>query len=561
MSGKSAAQNLPIRIVGAGVGGLAAAISLASSGYSVQILEQHESVGGKMRAFDVDGVRVPCGPTVFTMRWVFETLFAAAGKSLDQALSLRPLSVLARHAWSEQERLDLLADPRANIDAIAAFSGPKQARAFERFCAEAKLIHDQLIDPFIRSQRPDLWSMMHRLGAKGLLALTGLGPFSSLWSRLGHHFPDPRLHQLFGRYATYCGTSPWQAPATLVLIAHVEMQGVWAIHGGMPALAAALADCARHLGVEIRCNAAVKQIHTVQNHVQAIELTNGETLATRSLIFNGDVRALGHALHGESVAASHRKAAEAPMSLSALTWCLKAKATGFDLSQHNVFFQSDYQSEFNDIFKSNRLPRQPTVYLCAPDRLNTESAQRMDRPAEPMLLLVNAPALRLSADDAATAAGRKALQNPQAHQQHPAQNGEITAQEISVCQQQMLHMLEQRGLKLAFEPNQCQITTPTDFATHFQGSGGALYGPAANGWMATFARAQARSPMKGLYLAGGSVHPGPGVPMAAMSGVLAAEALMADHALTRQFHPVATSGGTSMRSATISDTGSRSSLS
>lgn len=131
MSGKSAAQNLPIRIVGAGVGGLAAAISLASSGYSVQILEQHESVGGKMRAFDVDGVQVPCGPTVFTMRWVFETLFAAAGKSLDQALSLRPLSVLARHAWSEQERLDLLADPRANIDAIAAFSGPKQARALK----------------------------------------------------------------------------------------------------------------------------------------------------------------------------------------------------------------------------------------------------------------------------------------------------------------------------------------------------------------------------------------------------------------------------------------------
>jgi 1-hydroxycarotenoid 3,4-desaturase len=216
-----------------------------------------------------------------------------------------------------------------------------------------------------------------------------------------------------------------------------------------------------------------------------------------------------------------QKADRAPMSLSALTWCLKAKASGFDLSQHNVFFQSDYKSEFNDIFKRHRLPRQPTVYLCAPERTEPSQAQGKDQ-AEPMLLLINAPGSFKDVGESVAS----------------------SAQEISVCQQQMLHMLEQRGLKLAFEPKQCLVTTPRAFAAHFPGSGGALYGPAANGWMATFAREQARSPMKGLYLAGGSVHPGPGVPMAAMSGVLAAEALTADHALTRRFHPVATSGGT-----------------
>ncbi|MEY3184834.1 MAG: hypothetical protein RLZZ613_1522, partial [Pseudomonadota bacterium] len=144
MSGASSTSDLPIRIIGAGVGGLAAAISLASKGHSVQILEQHESVGGKMRAFDVDGVQVPCGPTVFTMRWVFDALFDAAGTSIERVLSLQPLSILARHAWSEHERLDLLADPKQSLDAIAAFSGPEQARAFEGFCVEAKLIHDRL---------------------------------------------------------------------------------------------------------------------------------------------------------------------------------------------------------------------------------------------------------------------------------------------------------------------------------------------------------------------------------------------------------------------------------
>ena len=528
MPGPSALQDPPIRIVGAGVGGLAAAIKLASAGYPVQVLERHPNLGGKMRAFEVDGMKVPCGPTVFTMRWVFEALFAAASRSLDQELQLTPLPVLARHAWSADERLDLLADPAASKQAIAEFSSPDQARRFEVFCAEAKHIHDQLIEPFIKAQRPDLWSMMHRLGAKGLLALTGLGPFRSLWSRLGRHFPDPRLQQLFGRYATYCGTSPWLAPATLVLIAHVEMQGVWAIHGGMPALAEALAGCARSMGVDIRCGLGVEKIYTTQQQVSAIETSEGERLPTRHLIYNGDVRALGQGLLGADPAPSFARAARAPHSLSALTWCLKAQAKGFELSHHNVFFDSDYRSEFNDVFESHRLPHRATVYLCAPNRLKQTKCDQ----TEPMLLLVNAPA-------------RRGREDP-----------EIDLQEIEQCQHRMLHMLEARGLSLNFTAAQSLITPPSAFAAHFPGSGGALYGPAANGWMATFAREQARSPLRGLYLAGGTVHPGPGVPMAAMSGILAAEALMADRALTRQFHPGATFGGTSMPSATMSDTAS-----
>ncbi|NCZ81672.1 MAG: phytoene desaturase [Betaproteobacteria bacterium] len=532
-AGARLSQALPVRIVGGGVGGLAAAIQLAAAGYPVQILEQHETIGGKMRALEVDGTQVPCGPTVFTMRWVFDALFEAAGQSLEQLIRLQSLAVLARHAWSEDERLDLFADPKASLEAIAAFSSPQQAQGFARFCAEAKHIHDHLIDPFIRAQRPDLWSMMHRLGARGLLALTGLGPFKSLWSRLAHHFPDTRLQQLFGRYATYCGTSPWSAPATLVLIAHVEMQGVWAIQGGMPALAQALAQCASALGVEIRCNAAVRRLHVQNDQLHALELANGEQLPTRQMIYNGDVRALAQALLGDAVAQHFRAAAGAPMSLSALTWCLKAQASGFDLSHHNVFFQPDYRSEFDDIFQSQRLPRQPTVYLCAPERLH-EPGQAGP---EPMLLLVNAAAQRSA-------------------KQRSAASAPITEQEIDSCQKRMLQMLKQRGLSLSFSPQQCRITAPQDFSSRFPGSGGALYGPAANGWMATFAREQARSRLKGLYLAGGSVHPGPGVPMAAMSGVLAAEALMADHGLSRRFHPAATSGGTWMRSATISDTGS-----
>ena len=527
----------PIAVIGAGAGGLAAAIHLAAHGHQVTLFERQEVVGGKMRALRVDGREVPCGPTVFTMRWIFDRLFAAAGQRLEEHIQLRPLEILARHAWSGDERLDLYADPRRSTEAVAAFSGPAQARRFTDFCAEAKRIHDKLVDPFLRAQRPDLWSMMQGLGAPGLLALSGLGPFSSLWTRLGRHFPDPRLRQLFGRYATYCGTSPWLAPSTLELIAHVEMQGVWSVHGGMPALASALAAVARKLGVTIRTATAVDRIQVLGGQVRGVQLASGETVAASAVVHNGDVRALASGLHGPQAAAAHRASAKAPLSLSALIWCLHAKAEGFDLSHHNVFFQDNYRSEFDDVLCQGRLPRKPTVYLCAPERsgeavsTTTQALdpQRPDR--EAMLLLVNAPAALA----------------------RPIGSAVEDYREVETCQNTMLTHLHRCGLALNFAPHQSQITTPADFDARFPASGGALYGPAAHGWMATFSRAQGRSPLPGLYLAGGTVHPGPGVPMAAMSGILAAEALMADRALTRRFQPAATSGGTSMRTAMTDD--------
>jgi 1-hydroxycarotenoid 3,4-desaturase len=518
-----------IAVVGAGVGGLAAAIRLAARGHRVTVFERDLTVGGKMRALPVDGRAVPCGPTVFTMRWVFDELLGCAGERLEDRLKLTPLKVLARHAWSETSRLDLHADPAASVDAVGRFSGADQARRFASFCAEARRIHDTLVDPFIRAQRPDLWDMLHRLGAPGLLTLSGLGPFASLWKRLGAHFPDPRLRQLFARYATYCGTSPWLAPATLELIAHIEMEGVWSVEGGMPALAGTLAEVAAKLGAEIRTGTAVDEIVVHAARARAVRLQGGEQLPVRAVVHNGDVRALAAGLHGAAAARAHRASASAPLSLSALTLCLNAKATGFPLAHHNVFFQDDYRSEFDDVFALHRLPRKPTVYLCAPDRV--ADAQSAQPQSEAMLLLVNAPA---------------ALRQPLGStvEDH---------KEIAACQATMMRHLRGCGLDLNYAEHQCRITTPADFHARFPASGGALYGPAANGWMATFARAQGHSALPGLYLAGGTVHPGPGVPMAAMSGILAAEALMADLASTSVLHPAATSGGMSMRSAMTDD--------
>ena len=172
---------------------------------------------------------VDSGPTVFTMRWVFDQIMASVGTRLESQLNIQPLSVLARHFWEDGSQLDLYADPAQSLDAVARFAGRAEAQRFAQFCQTARQVYDALEGPFIKSPSPTMAHMMTQLGPRGLATLASVGPMRSLWNSLGRHFNDPRLRQLFARYATYCGSSPWEAPATLMLIAQVEMDGVWAV--------------------------------------------------------------------------------------------------------------------------------------------------------------------------------------------------------------------------------------------------------------------------------------------------------------------------------------------
>ena len=268
-------------VVGAGIGGLVSALLLAQRGLQVTLVEAAAAPGGKMRQLEVDGAPIDAGPTVFTMRWVFDQILAQAGSSLDALVGLQPLPVLARHAWRDTPTLDLHADLQASADAIARFAGPAEGRRYLGFCDEARRVYQRLEGPHIRSQRPSVLRMVRDLGPGGLATLTGLGPFATLWTRLGHHFHDPRLRQLFGRYATYCGASPWLAPATLMLIAHVEQSGVWSVRGGMHALPLALAALARERGASLHFGQAVQRILVRDGRACGVRLADGARAARR----------------------------------------------------------------------------------------------------------------------------------------------------------------------------------------------------------------------------------------------------------------------------------------
>ncbi|CAN5755408.1 phytoene desaturase family protein [soil metagenome] len=491
-------------VVGAGVGGLVAALELSNQGAEVLVLEAAPEAGGKMRRVHIGNATLDAGPTVFTMRGVFDSLFDDMGVRLADHLALRPVSTLARHAWGDSRQLDLYADTARSADAIGDFAGAAEAARYLAFCRRARLIYQTLEQPFIKGSRPNALSLAARVGRRGLAGLSRISPFGSMWKALGHYFHDPRLRQLFGRYATYCGSSPFMAPATLMLVAHVEQDGVWLLEGGMHRLATSLENLARQRGASFRYGTAVQAIETRDGRASGVRLASGETLDASAVVFNGDAAALAGGLLGAGAAHAVAAPPAAGRSLSAVTWNLVAPARGFALLRHNVFFSDDYAAEFDDLFSRSRLPQEPTVYVCAQDRgdKGDDSAAAGAARAERLLCLVNAPA---TADTRTLDSGA-----------------------LARCEQAAFRRLEQCGVKLDRDSGHTLMTTPADFHRMFPATGGALYGQASHGWMASFRRPGARSRLAGLYLAGGSAHPGPGVPMAALSGRQAASSVLAD---------------------------------
>lgn len=508
-----------IAIIGAGIAGLSAALALAGEGREVVLLDQGSAPGGKMREVTVGNVGIDSGPTVFTMRWVFDELFATLGTRVEDHLTLTPLDVLARHAWTDGARLDLFANEAQSTDAIGQFAGPADALGYREFCRDARRIYEVLKQPFICSPAP---SMAHLLRSTGFRDLTAIRPFQTMWKTLGNYFRDARLRQLFGRYATYCGSSPFHAPATLMLVAHVESAGVWVIEGGMHRLATKLVELAARHGTTVRYDSKVAKVAVRDGRACGVVLASGEHIAVDAVIATADVAALAQGQFGDDAARPLPRVPEAARSLSAMTWSCLAQADGFPLLRHNVFFSRDYQAEFASLVDQRRMPAEPTVYVCAQDRGDDPGGiAPEERGPERLFVLINAPAI--------------------------GDRHRFTATEIGQCLRRTTTLLQQCGLTITMDPDAMQPTTPTDFDRMFPATGGALYGRSSHGWMASFQRPGARTKLPGLYLAGGSAHPGPGVPMAALSGRMAAMSVSADLGSTARSRRMAMPGGMSTR--------------
>lgn len=490
----------PIIIIGAGIGGLSAAIRLAAAGERVLVLEQNPAVGGKMSEVRAAGFRWDTGPSVITMRHVFTELFAVAGRRLEDYLTLEPVDPLTRYFYPDGTVLNVTRDWPQLAQQIAAIE-PRDVEGYLGFLAYAAKLH-RITGPTFVYEQPPSWRTLQRVSP---LELFKVDPWFTLDQIIRRHVHSPHLRQLLGRFATYVGASPYQAPATLGVIADVELTGgVWYPRGGIYAIAQALHQVAAELGVEIRTNTPVGQIQVKQGQISGVQLADGTELAAKAVVANVDVTTVYTKLLPATVATPARQKAlqQVESSCSGYVLLLGIAGEHEQLAHHNIFFGPDYQREFADIFTRAIPPRDPTVYVSITSKTDPTHAPPG---CENWFVLVNAPALNKQGS-----------------------GFDWNKQEASY-REHLFDTLAGFGLEIRHRIRHLTVHTPVDLAKRSGAWRGALYGISSNQAMNAFRRPHNRCPhVRGLYFAGGTAHPGGGVPMVTLSGKVAADLLLTD---------------------------------
>lgn len=483
-------------VVGAGLGGLATAIRLAAAGRRVLILEQNERVGGKLNLLQEAGYTFDTGPSLLTMPWVIEELFAAAGRRMADYLTLEQIEPTCRYHWLDGTTFNAWQRLPQLIQEVERLS-PADVPGLFRFLAHTARIYDAVADTFLLKPFGGLHELVTpRLARDGLR----IDALRSVDAAVRSFFRSPYLRQVFNRYATYNGSSPYRSPATFNVIAYIEFaEGGWYVRGGMYSLARALQQLAADLGVELRTSTPVARIAYQEGRVSGVHLASGERLPAAQVVVNADPSyAYRTLLPGQERTAA--RLARQETSCSGFVLFLGVNRVYAQLAHHNIFFSSDYPREFAAIFEKGVPAADPTIYVAATALTDPEHAPpgHMN-----LFVLVNAPTL-----------------GPRVHWER-----EAAAYRNLIVARLELMGLSDLGRHIVYE----RIWTPADIAARYNATGGAIYGWASNSPFAAFLRPPLRARgIDGLYFVGGGTHPGGGIPLVLLSGRAVAEYLAAD---------------------------------
>ncbi len=491
-----------IVVIGAGVGGLATAARTAVKGHDVVIVEQGSRVGGKLHTYRRDGFAFDTGPSLFTLPAVYRDLFLKTGEPLEDCVDLQEVEPGFTYHWSDGTAAVL---PGVGVGKAAeALGDALGGNASDQW----RTLMQRASDMWALTRAPVLQSPL--VGLRSAVRLTKsvsdirtIAPFTTLRGLGKRTFNDSRLVTLLDRYATYTGSDPRRAPAALATVPFVEQTfGAWHIGGGVGTLAPALADRARARGAEIRLNSPVASISLRDGAVSGVELTTGEFLNADIVISDVDASILyGSLLPSDSRSAKMlRTLHRSTPSLAGFVMLLAVSGETPNITHHNVWFPENYDAEFDAIFaKHPHVVPDPTIYACVPK----DPGMRPDADHESWFILVNAP--RHSDSSAAGTLNWNAPGAAESYGKH------------------ILDLLAARGTDLRSRIIWQEISTPADLERDAGAPGGGIYGMASHGPLSTFKRPANQAPIPGLFVVGGSAHPGGGLPLVGMGAEITAE--------------------------------------
>lgn len=483
-------------VIGAGAAGLATAARLAVKGHSVTVLEQANRVGGKLATYRRDGFAFDTGPSLFTLPAVYRDLFLKTGKALEEEVDLQPVEPGFGYHFADGASVTMPGvDPARCARALGDGLGGRSADDWRALMDRAARMWRLTRGPFLQAPLQGWKSLMPL--AKPADVRT-IAPWSSL-RKLGEStLSDPRAITLLDRYATYTGSDPRRAPAVLATVPYVEQEfGVWHLGGGLGTLADALHRRCVERGVDVRTGTDVTAITTDASGVTGV-MVDGEHIRADIVVANSDAGLVyGELLDDPRANEPARSIQRSDASLAGFVLLLAVRGRTPGLLHHNVWFPEDYNAEFDAIFGKNpRLVDDPAIYVCAPD----DPAMRPDDDHESWFVLVNAP-------------------------RHDPQRGvDWTDQQMAQAYaERILTLLARRGIDVRDRIEWKEIRTPADLERDARAPGGSIYGTSSNGARAAFARPANQSPIPGLFLVGGSTHPGGGLPLVGMGAEITAE--------------------------------------
>jgi phytoene desaturase len=474
-------------IIGGGLGGLAVALRLAARGWRVTVCEQGARFGGKMNLWESGGFRFDTGPSLITMPWVFEELFAAAGSRLADHIKLTSVQPICDYVYDDGVRFTYtssLPDWLATVRQLE-----RNEQGFLDFMKLGAKLYEVSSRTFL-ARRPLEWP--HASDKSVLRHLPLRYGWGNYHLTVAAHFHSPYLQQLYDRYPTYVGSSPYRSPATLSVIPYIEFAfGGWYVQGGLYRIVEALVELAERAGVTLLTRSRVAYVERISGKVAAVELADGARLSADVVVMNGDASRIAQLLGDSETAELPR----AQRSMSGLVFLLGLRRSLPELQHHTIYFSADYQREFEELFDERRFPSDPTVYVNAPSRSDRSV---VPGEGETLFIMANAPA---NEDDA------------------------WDEEQIADARRRVMARLRNGGFpNIEEDIVVSDVWTPRRIAERYAMPGGAIYGAHSHGWRNAFLRPPNKdSRWAGLYYVGGSSHPGGGTPTVLLSARITAK--------------------------------------